>query len=648
MASKFSDRCPTDIPPEMLARVFMTSLRRHQWHVTYVDEMTRIITAELKAPQNIMGKVWHYNYSAIIRWLEEDGFAYTEIEINEQSYDWTGEDCQKKYAELVKSLFEDSRGIVEALDKPKKGARWATPNELFQAGYIVKERNPKRFLVTGDNVSCLSLPEEDTNKHVLVCGPTGSGKTTGVHIPNLIERYKCSALVTEATGGKSAGDLYTKTAGFRAHHGHKIVYFNPDNLSSDRFNPLDSIETYRDARRVVEIIMQSTTLQTHKGDQSWEMSERMLLTGLLLHSIGLRDEGKANLGYIADLFEDGPEGIQKVVADSPIEVARRAYKKFLNTTTPPYRNLVANGIIVRLDLWNEPRIRALTETTDVNLAEMAEGLFTWYLATPADKPELKPLAALMFNLALSFCTTTKLKHPVALFLDEFTNFGYVRGLPDKLTIIRHDKIPIVLGVQDYVQLENLYGKEAKKFLSQTAGKIFFKPNDYETAKQISTMLGDVNKNEDKVTSAGQLRDVKEKEPLLSVDDLLNLGTIDENNQEAEAGKPNMIVFLPATRPVQVRSLTWRDYQTETDELLFPLPNRRVLEVDEKLARTRPKVDVATEEISSEELDRDRELRDKEAVDDVVSTDELDSDTKPKTQENESPGADDNEYGYLTW
>jgi type IV secretory pathway TraG/TraD family ATPase VirD4 len=261
---------------------------------------------------------------------------------------------------------------------------------------------------------------------------------------------------------------------------------------------------------------------------------------------------------------------------------------------------------------------------------------------------LKPLAALMFNLALSFCTTTKLKHPVALFLDEFTNFGYVRGLPDKLTIIRHDKIPIVLGVQDYVQLENLYGKEAKKFLSQTAGKIFFKPNDYETAKQISTMLGDVNKNEDKVTSAGQLRDVKEKEPLLSVDDLLNLGTIDENNQEAEAGKPNMIVFLPATRPVQVRSLTWRDYQTETDELLFPLPKRRVLEVDEKLARTRPKVDAATEEISSEELYRDRELRDEEAVDDFVSTDELDSDTKPKTQENESPGADDNEYGYLTW
>jgi len=261
----------------------------------------------------------------------------------------------------------------------------------------------------------------------------------------------------------------------------------------------------------------------------------------------------------------------------------------------------------------------------------------------------------MFNLALNFATTTKLQHPVALFLDEFTNFGYVRGLPDKLTIIRHDKIPIVLGVQDYVQLDNLYGKEAKKFLSQTASKVFFKPNDYETAKQISTMLGDVNKNEDKVTSAGQLRDVKEKEPLLSVDDLLNLGTIDENSQEAEGGKPNMIVFLPATRPVQVRSLTWRDYENETNDLLFPLPERRILNVDETLRKAKssaPKPQ--TNEPDSNDLDRDRELREEETVTDVQTTEELDSDNRTKNQDDDKIGPeekaepDENEYGYLTW
>jgi hypothetical protein len=110
----------------------------------------------------------------------------------------------------------------------------------------------------------------------------------------------------------------------------------------------------------------------------------------------------------------------------------------------------------------------------------------------------------------------------------------------------------------------------------------------------------------------------------------------------------MIVFLPATRPVQVRSLTWRDYQTETDELLFPLPKRQVLEVDEKLARAKLKPDAVAAETSGEELERDKELRDEEAIEDVPQTEELDSDIKAKNQDDEAPGPDENEYGYLTW
>lgn len=585
MGSKYSEVVPTDIPLDKVARVFMTTLRRQLWHVTFVDEETGVITGERKQPETIMGKQWNYNFTVVIRWVDEGGFAGVTIEVNELTYDWTVEDCKKRFVELQKGLWEDSRLIVDAQAKPKKGARWATPSELVTAGYISNKADAGKLIVTGDGDNFMSLPEGETNRHALVCGPTGTGKTTGIFIPNLIERVSCSAIVTEATGGKGIADLFNKTVGYRAAKGHRIIYFNPDDLSSDQINPLDRIETYRDARRVVEIIMQSTTLESHKGDQSWEMSERMLLTGLILHSVGLREEGKANLGYIADLFEDGPEGMQQYLAESPIDAARKSYKKFMNTTTPPYRNLVANGLITRLDLWNQPRIRALTEKTTVDFELLLDELFTWYLATPADKPELKPLAALMFNLALDTVMSKKFKHPIGLFLDEFTNFGYVRGMPGKLTIIRHDKIPAVLGVQDFVQLENLYKNEAKLLISQPALKAFFKPNDSDTAKKISDMLGTAVSSEGKVTSTGHLKDYKDKEPLLTMDDLLNLGAIDESKTEAEEGKPNMIVFLPGTRPVQVRALSWQNYQAETNSVLYPPPVRRILDVDETLSRS---------------------------------------------------------------
>lgn len=76
--------------------------------------------------------------------------------------------------------------------------------------------------------------------------------------------------------------------------------------------------------------------------------------------------------------------MQKILEQSPIEAARKSFKRFMATTTPPYRNLVANGLITRLDIWNQPRIRALTEKTTVDFDALKGELFTWYLATPAD------------------------------------------------------------------------------------------------------------------------------------------------------------------------------------------------------------------------------------------------------------------------
>ncbi|MBS1994591.1 MAG: type IV secretory system conjugative DNA transfer family protein [Cyanobacteria bacterium SZAS LIN-3] len=641
MPTKSAHTFTTDLSVKAVARVFMTTLRRCQWHVSYVDEETGIITAEQKTPQNIMGKMWHYNFTVTIRWKEAGGISTITIEVNELSYMHSEADCKKKVHELASGFAEDGQSVFEAQKKATKGARWAKPSELKRAGYLTKRIDPRSLLITGDSANYLALPDTETNRHALVCGPTGTGKSTGIFVPNLIERTSVSALVTEATGAKGVAHLYGATSGYRLAHGHRIYYFNPDDLTSDRVNPLDFVDTYSDARRLCEIIMQSTTLSTHRGDQSWEMSEKMLLTALILHVVSQRAEGKANFGYVADLFESGAEGIQKEVASSDVAEVKKAVNKFMSTTTPPFRNLVANGVINRLDLWNQPRIRALTEKTDLDLDAISSGLFTIYLATPSDKPEFKPLAAMMLNLMLSVVSSRQLAHPVALFLDEFTNFGYVRGMPAKLTILRHDKVPVVLGVQDFVQLKNLYGEEAKLLVSQPATKLFFKTNDHDTAKQLSQMLGEAQDTDVKVTSSGHLKDNREKEPLLAVDELLNLGVIDETRLESEGGKPNMIAFLPSTRPIQVKALSWENYVPETNPVLYPLPVRRLLEVDETLGRSPRQGDKDGKENGADALDdADQEKSDQEA--EAAETD----------TGNEASGNEDDEetpsLGFLQW
>jgi hypothetical protein len=183
-------------------------------------------------------------------------------------------------------------------------------------------------------------------------------------------------------------------------------------------------------------------------------------------------------------------------------------------------------------------------------------------------------------LALGILAEGKSKHPLMLLLDEFTNFGYIRGFPSKLTIMRHDKIPVVLGVQDLIQLDNTYGPEAKTLRSQPSTRIFFKPNDPDTAIVLSKALGEYVREEATVTSTGQIQKSKERKMLLTPDELLNLGAVDERAQVSD--RPTMICFLPSTRPAILYAASWQDYARQCNSQYYPVPKNPERVVDDNL------------------------------------------------------------------
>ncbi|MBY0548449.1 MAG: type IV secretory system conjugative DNA transfer family protein [Candidatus Obscuribacterales bacterium] len=604
MPASSKDSFAAEVPTDKVSRIFLSTLRRLQWKPTFVDPHLNLITAEKRYSERIRGIDWRFEFTAVINWRESEGDrnvsesigvdrrvcradrAAVEIEVLENKYPWTQSECAKHVRELAASCLSGTKQLHNLTVAETRGARWATQRELHLAGYLGEAR-AGTLLITSDKSNAVSLriPDIQTNRHALICGPTGSGKTTGVFIPNLLERTESSAIVTEATGGKGIADLFRKTHAYRASKGHDIYFFNPDDLSSDRINPLDFVNTEADATRITELIMQSTTLSTHRGDQSWEMSERLLLSSLILHSVGEREQGNCSMSAVAKMAMKGAKHLQELLLNSDIEEATDIYQSFHENTSEGYRNLVITGLVNRIKRWREPRIRALTEKTDIDFATLPEKLFTLYFAVPAEKDELKQVAAVMFNVVLNFVLGHEFKHPIFLSLDEFTNFGYVARMPQKLTILRHDKLPVLLGVQDFQQLKLVYKDEANLLISQPATKIFFKPNEYDTAKKVSEMVGvTIEEASAKVTSSGQLRETREKEPLLSPDELMTLGAIDEKRGIVESGKPHMVVFLPETRPVKVSALTWRDYLRHTDTRSYPMLARRVLQVDENLTR----------------------------------------------------------------
>jgi len=560
-------------PAERIAELLRTSLASQGWRIELINEELCELTANLNKQDRVKGVNWSYEYRCVASWEPGPNSVTVAIEIREDRNQWTLETCKGKCIELMQAVVDKAEKLkrVEQAKPPRDrygSARWGTHEDIEKAGYWGGYEDSRRLMIgPGFDYNYMTLTPEDTAKHALVCGPTGSGKTTAVFIPNLIDRLQSSAIVTEATAGKEPPDLYSKTAGYRWMAGkQRIYYFNPDDLRSDRINPIDMVTSYAKAQELAQLVIENTTSKNNYGDDVWPKSEANLLTILIAHAAA---EGK-HLGYVRSLLRDGPDGLLPLMSNSRVEQVREEYRGFCNNSREGFKYGVFAGLMQRLGLWVNPRIVALTETTDFDLAELQHQLFTFYLATPAQKTHLKPVAALIFNFILEQALEREFAFPLFLSLDEFTNFGMIPGIAEKLSIIRHKAIGVMLGFQDYSQLVKVYGRDdAQQMFSQPGTKFFFRPRTLEVAEKISKMGGMMTVYERKVTSSGQIQERESGRPLIDPGEVLAL---DDSA---------MLVFTPKCPPLKIPRFTWEDYSNATSIQALP---KLEIQIDERLVK----------------------------------------------------------------
>lgn len=571
-----------DVPGDYAGEVIAASLKVCGWKNLNYNDLLLEITGEKKKSDNIGGGITAKSeFQVLVTWkLQGDQSIRITVEVEDSEGEATQKDCQKLAHGVLKGV-NDRKGTLKASlanAKPRATygkARWAELDELEKAGYVMDRGDWKggNLLVLGPwkDGKRLVIPEADTVRHSMVCGPTGCGKSSSLFKPNLFERTQVSAIVTEATPGNNPPDLYTTTSGYRQQQGHQIYYFNPDDMASVRINPLDAVTSISKAQEVADLIIKNTTMSKNTGgDPIWETSERHLLTSLLMH---FAPEG-GNLADARSLIREGSAGIAKVLDESRTEEARREYRAFMNVSTEGFRNGVLSGLLQRLRLWVNPRIVALTSQTDLDLQALPKELFTFYLAVPAEKEAIKAVAALVFNFIMNqvvLATDPKdMGYPLALFLDEFTNFGMIPGIARALTLLRHRKTPIMFGCQDYSQLKEVYGEnDAKLFFGQPATRVIFRTPDLETAEKVAKALGKATAVDRKLQTNCTVSEREFAKDLMSAAEVMALP------------KAESIFFTPDTDPVRLERFSWKDYE---EQLSVPAPLREPMEVDDALIK----------------------------------------------------------------
>jgi len=349
-----------------------------------------------------------------------------------------------------------------------------------------------------------SQPPLKTKQHVLISAPTGSGKGTGLVIPNLLT-YPGSMIVLDIKG-----ENFHVTARRRRELGNKVYILDPFLVTgrTDRFNWLSFLDVASDDI-VSDAAMLAEMLVFEEGESSdpyWNDSARDLIRGLIAHVASDRHFGEKTIAELRRVLTMPARELDEVLktmsrSDSAFGLVARCANAFMGKAEKD-RSGVLSGAIRHTSFLDDPRIARSVAGDDMDFRAFKREPCTLYIVIPPDR-----LAAYcryvraVFGIALSAMTRepTIPKVPVVFLLDEFPQLGHLAAIENGISLMRGYGVQFVTIIQDLSQLKGVY-KKWQTFLSNST-TVFFGTTDFDTAKYLSSTLGELTVSVDSFSMA---------------------------------------------------------------------------------------------------------------------------------------------------
>jgi type IV secretion system protein VirD4 len=336
-------------------------------------------------------------------------------------------------------------------------------------------------------------PERRELGNMLVCAPPRSGKSI-LAISQLLT-WPHSVVVVDIKG-----ELYQETAGYRATL-EKVFCFDPTGVGH-RYDPLAGM-TNEDALYAAA----KNLLFDPKEGEGRSFTEWGILLEVLKWQacLELNRQRGTHYRFLPFTRAIGKLGINPAAAVMNA-ISPALAREMLDGEYEPERDYRENRFFA--NSWQSSRARMyplLTEKvvrcfngSDFTGKDLIAGdaPVSVYLRIPEGQLEAKaPLIRLVLeSLATDMFTTfdeTKGQgcRPVLLILDEAGTVGFP-SLPHYSSTCAGRGISIWIALQDLSQLDGLYGvHKARTVRNNMGAKVFFRPEDYATAKSISDTLG---------------------------------------------------------------------------------------------------------------------------------------------------------------
>ena len=354
-------------------------------------------------------------------------------------------------------------------------------NTLRTARTFRRLKSPylKGWLVDGKN----RVSDGYTFQHMLVVGPTGSGKTSCLVIPELLRaKGRSSYFVFDPSG-----EIQQATQNHLCRKGYHIQTVAFGEHGSHGYNPLAYVHDPKTARELAQIMIGSD----QKGDPFWQQSGANILK-LFFLAVSKRPADQ-NLGMVVALLRSlssDRELVDEYMARTLDESSFDGYKALAGQEAKLLSHMVSTATTFLDAAADSDIMEAMLCEPAVDFEALRRRPGVVFVRVP--EHDIATYRFLMAPLYVHFFRTMIESRglPVRAFLDEFANTGHIVGFETLITTLRKRKVGLCLILQSLHQLSHIYGPDVAKIIrTNTQTKVYFSGLDTETCQMIEREAG---------------------------------------------------------------------------------------------------------------------------------------------------------------
>lgn len=437
-------------------------------------------------------------------------------------------------------FFDKEEGIGFSSSKKTKGySRWAKDKEM--------QKELQKVIPTEYNSDAAGVPIMNNGKeiwvdngeyHTLVIGATGSGKTQSTIFPAVktLAKHGESMIITDPKG-----EIYEECGEELRERGYNIILLNFRNpQKGNSWNPLTlPYNLYKNGNQDKAIeLLDDLALNilydesNSNADPFWEKTSADYFSGLALGMFEDATEDKININSISLSTTVGEEkfGGSNYAKEyfSAKDPNSAAYINASSTILSP--NETRGSIIAvfkqKIKLFaSRENLSEMLSYSDFDIKDIGRKKTAVFIIIQDEKKTYHSLATIFVKQCYETLIDVaqenggKLPTRTNFLLDEFANMPPLKDVTTMITAARSRQIRFTLIIQNFAQLNQVYGKENAETIKGNCGNIIYLiSSELAALEEISKLCGEVkSKSDDKTAST----------PLVTVSDLQRMKQFDQ-------------------------------------------------------------------------------------------------------------------------